>query len=82
MPGRGMLEETDDDPDSDSPEGYEDMTEKQRKDLERQITETIKGLTELRSALAKVTYPGDVWTTCIGKVRRLERDLVRLEKRK
>ncbi len=61
------------------------MTEAQRKDLERQIAENIKSLTELRSALAKVDYsdyPDDVWTTCIVKVRQLERDLVRFEKRK
>jgi hypothetical protein len=62
------------------------MTKAQRRSLDRQIVETIETLNTLRHALQSArTYEAeandDLWSKCLGKVGRLQRDLVRLEKR-
>ncbi len=59
------------------------MTTAQRRAVDRQIAETMEAMRRLRSALAKVDYaPDDLWFACVGKLKRLGRDLERLKKRK
>ncbi len=61
-----------------------EMTEAQRKALDRQIKEAVEALKLLRTALAKVDYDlhTDVITKCVARLERLKRDLARLKKRK